>query len=212
MPKKGEKLDEAQLIKLGEARKKALEVRQEKATVKKQEKELATLERKEKSTNLKKQIDAKKSKKQDDHSVGYAQNEITQGSAGCPRIIHQEQTIGQATFSSDEEPEPRIKQPKVKSKTAPPRKVKRQVVYEEESSSSEEEAEVRTVRKNKPQQSSQRDISLEERNAIINQHYAEQQHAQDEKERQRYLGQAQQAIQTMPIRGGVRTNLFGGGY
>jgi hypothetical protein len=203
MPKKGEKLDEAQLIKLGEARKKALEVRQEKATVKKQEKELATLERKEKSSSLKKQIDAKKSKKQEDHSVGYAQNEI----------IHQEQTIGQATFSSDEEQEAEpIKQPKVKSKTAPPRKVKRQVVYEEESSSSEEEAEVRTVRKNKPQQSSQRDISLEERNAIINQHYAEQQHAQDEKERQRYLGQAQQAIQTMPIRGGVRTNLFGGGY
>ena len=37
MVKKGEKLDEGQLLKLAEARKKALEVRQEKATVKKQE-------------------------------------------------------------------------------------------------------------------------------------------------------------------------------
>ena len=136
MPKKGEKLDESQLLKLAEARKKALEVRQEKATVKKQEKELATLERKEKSTNLRKQIDEKKSKKQDDHSAGYAQNEI----------IHQEQSIGQATFSSDEEPEPitqgsagcpRIKQPKVRTNKSPQRKAKRQVVYEEGSSSSE---------------------------------------------------------------------------
>ena len=196
MPKKGEKLDESQLLKLAEARKKALEVRQEKATVKKQEKELATLERKEKSTNLRKQIDEKKSKKQDDHSAGYAQNEI----------IHQEQSIGQATFSSDEEPEP-IKQPKVRTNKSPQRKAKRQVVYEEGSSSSEEEVEVRRVKKNKPVQ---QNISQDDRDAIISQHYAEQQEQHAEKERQHYLGQAHQVIQQMPVKGGVRTNLFGG--
>ncbi len=192
MVRKGEKLDEAQLLKLAEARKKALEVRQEKAAVKKQEKELAMLERKEKSENLKKSIAAKKSKKQIDHEDGYAQNVV----------IQQEQEI--------EQEEPMTMEVAEKPKRASARKPKKVIQYEEDSSSSEEEVVVRKVRKNKAPIQHPQEISQDDRDRIIQEHYAQQEQQVQDAERQRYLQQAQQIPALMNVRGGMRTNLFGG--
>ena len=56
MPKKGEKLTEAQLEALARARQRALEVRQEKAQLKRDEKELSQLEKEEKKQTVKKRL------------------------------------------------------------------------------------------------------------------------------------------------------------
>ena len=56
MPKKGEKLTEAQLEALARARQRALEVRQEKAQLKRDEKELNNLEKEEKKQTVKKRL------------------------------------------------------------------------------------------------------------------------------------------------------------
>jgi len=205
MPKKGEKLDEAQLLKLAEARKKALEVRQEKATVKKQEKELAGLERKDRSSHLKKQIDERTAKSRN------LIKDLNQAKIDAAAVSQRE------SDSDEEAPAPCSQARAVK----PARKAKQQVAaaprhYEcdddelvSDDSSSEEEIiaapKVRGV--GKPARKAM--ISQDDRNAIIQQHYDEQQALRDEQDRQRYLGQAGQVISQMAVRGGVRTNLFG---
>ena len=192
MVKKGQKLDEQQLLKLAEARKAALAIRQEKAQIKKDEKELAGLERKEKGASLKKSLASKKSKKQEDHETGYAENVVLQ---------HKE---------LEEEPTEEIEEiVRAKPKKQPVRRA-RKVRYVEEELSSEEEVVYKEARKSKPQQQSKQEISQEERDAIIQQHYADQEAEQQEAQRLHYLEQAQNVVQQMPVRGGIRTNLFGG--
>ena len=69
---------------------------------------------------------------------------------------------------------------------------------------------VRKVRKNKAQPQPQQEISQDDRDRIIQEHYAQQEQQVQEAERQRYLQQAQQIPALMKVRGGMRTNLFGG--